>query len=106
MTIDDIFSRLPGALNTQAASGVDATILFNTSQPRNVVIKDSALIVNEGTVAPYTVAITMADDDLVKMLTGELDGMTAFMTGKLKIDGDLMFAQSITSLFDGSKLRD
>ena len=47
----------------------------------------------------------MSDDDLVALLTGDLDGMTAFMTGRIKLDGDLMFAQRIGSLFDGSKLK-
>ncbi|MEO0573878.1 MAG: SCP2 sterol-binding domain-containing protein [Pseudomonadota bacterium] len=105
MTLDDIFEKLPGALNTDAAAGVNATIQFNNARQRHVVIADGALTVNDGEVSPYTVAITMDDDDLVKMLTGELDGMTAFMTGKLKLDGDLMFAQRITTLFDGAQLR-
>ncbi len=105
MNVEQLFERLPGALNTQAANGVNATIQFNNSVARNVVIADGALAVNEGTAAPYTVAITMSDDDLIQLLTGDLDGMTAFMTGRLKLDGDLMFAQRIGSLFDGSKLK-
>jgi putative sterol carrier protein len=30
--------------------------------------------------------------------------MTAFMTGKLQVDGDLMLAQRLPTLFDPSKL--
>ena len=106
MNPDTLFSRLPGALNAANAAGVDATIQFNTSTPRYVVIRDGEAAVHDGTAERYTVAVTMADDDLVALLSGELDGMTAFMTGKLKIDGDLMFAQRIVTLFDGAKLRD
>lgn len=105
MTLDDIFEKLPAALNSDAAAGVNATIQFNNSKQRHVVIADGALTVNDGEASPCTVSITMDDDDLVNMLTGELDGMTAFMTGKLKLEGDLMFAQRITTLFDGAKLR-
>ena len=106
MNLDTLFSRLPGALNAANAAGVDATIQFNTSTPRHVVVRDGAATVHEGTADSYKVAVTMADDDLVALLSGQLDGMTAFMTGKLRIDGDLMFAQRIVTLFDGSKLRD
>lgn len=33
--------------------------------------------------------ITMSGDDLVKLSTGEMSGVTAFMFGKIKVDGDL-----------------
>lgn len=106
MNLDDLFARLPGALNTVNANGVDATIQFNTSTPKHVVVRDGSAAVHDGTAENYTVALSMADDDLVALMSGGLDGMTAFMTGKLKIDGDLMFAQRIVSLFDASRLRD
>jgi putative sterol carrier protein len=34
-------------------------------------------------------------DDWQKMAAGELDGMTAFMTGKLKIEGDMSNAMQL-----------
>ncbi len=106
MTLDDLFQRLPGALNTVNANGVDATIQFNTSAPKHIVIRDGSADMHDGTAENYTVSLSMADDDLVSLLSGNLDGMTAFMTGKLKIDGDLMFAQRIVTLFDAARLRD
>ena len=106
MNLDDLFERLPGALNAVNAQGVDATIQFNTPAPRYVVVRDGSAAVHEGTAENYTVALSMADDDLVDLMAGRLDGMTAFMTGKLRIDGDLMFAQRIVSLFDAARLRD
>lgn len=104
MTLNELFDKMPSALNADAARGVNATIQFRTSQPRYVVIDDGTLSVNDGETTPYTVAISMDDDDLVALLTGKLDGMTAFMTGKLKLDGDIMFAQRIGSLFSASAL--
>lgn len=38
--------------------------------------------------------ITMADGDFVDLVEGRLDGMSAFMQGKLQIAGDMMAAQS------------
>ncbi len=99
MTLDEIFEKMPGAVDANAAAGVDATIQFNCSTPRTVVVKDGICTVTPGSADSYTVAITMEDDDLRQLLTGELDGMTAFMTGKLQLDGDMMFAQQLGSLF-------
>ncbi len=104
MTLDDVFTKMPHAFVPSAAAGVDATVQFNASKPRNVVIKDGAMTINEGVAANPTVAINMADEDMLAMLTGELNGMTAFMTGKLQLEGDMMFAQKLGALFDYSKV--
>ena len=42
-------------------------------------------------------------DDWQKMAAGELDGMTAFMTGKLKIEGDMSNAMQLQGVL--AKLR-
>jgi putative sterol carrier protein len=104
MTAIDFLKKLPGALNGDAASGMDCVLQFNTSTPAYVSIKGGAASVAEGTAPSPNVTITMADDDLIKMFKGELNGMMAFMTGKLKVDGDLMMAQRMASLFDAGKL--
>lgn len=99
MSLDEIFEKMPSKLNADAASGVDAVIQFNCSNPRTVTIKDGNCTVESGTADEYTVAVTMEDEDLAALLLGEMDGMTAFMTGKIQLDGDMMFAQQIGNLF-------
>jgi putative sterol carrier protein len=42
-------------------------------------------------------------EDWQKMAAGELDGMTAFMTGKLKVEGDMSNAMQLQGVL--SKLR-
>ena len=49
--------------------------------------------------------ITMADADLVAMAEGKLDGMQAFMGGKLKIKGNMMLAQKLQSILEAAKWR-
>lgn len=46
--------------------------------------------------------ITISDDDFVAMTTGELDGMKAFMSGKMKVTGNIMLAQKLSKIFDSS----
>jgi putative sterol carrier protein len=64
-----------------------------------VTVKDNACAVNEGVSDSPTVSLTMADADWLAMCNGQLDGMSAFMSGKLKATGDIMMAQRIPSLF-------
>ncbi len=45
------------------------------------------------------VSFTIGGGDFLKLVTGNAAGPTLFMSGKLKIKGDLMFAASAASLF-------
>ncbi|HYH58182.1 MAG TPA: SCP2 sterol-binding domain-containing protein [Thermoleophilaceae bacterium] len=45
------------------------------------------------------VTLRMKPVDFLKLVTGNAAGPMMFMTGKLKIDGDLMFAATIQSRF-------
>ena len=98
----DLLSKLPAAFVADAAS--DCTIQFNISTPKNVVIKGGTCTLNDGAAASPDVTITMEDDDFVALMKGELNGMTAFMTGKLQLDGDLMLAQRMSGMIDAAKL--
>jgi len=40
---------------------------------------------------------------MVAMATGKLNGMQAFMAGKMKIKGNMMLAQKFAALVDASK---
>ena len=47
--------------------------------------------------------IKVSWDDWQAMAAGQLDGMTAFMTGKLKVEGDMSNAMQLQGVF--AKLR-
>lgn len=104
MSAADLLKKLPAAFNASEASGMDCTLQFNCSTPMYAVIKNGSCTVQDGTAGSADVTITMEDEDLVALMKGELNGMTAFMTGKLQVEGDLMLAQRIASIFDSSKL--
>ncbi len=104
MSTSEFLNKLPGAFNADAATGVDCTIQFNVSEPAHVVIKDGSCEVVAGTADAPTLGVTMEDADLIGLLTGELNGMEAFMTGKLQVEGDLMLAQQMGAFFDQNKL--
>ncbi|WP_293368795.1 SCP2 sterol-binding domain-containing protein [Nevskia sp.] len=104
MSAIDFLKKLPAAFDASAAAGTDAVVQFAISTPAHLVIKGGACEVVEGSAGNADVTLTMDDDDLVSLLKGDLNGMTAFMTGKLQLDGDMMLAQRMTSFFDAAKL--
>ena len=95
-----LINKLPQAYS----EGADCVIQFNISQPHYITIKGGAAVVSAGSASNADLGITMEDDDLVALFKGELNGMTAFMTGKLQLEGDLMLAQKLNSYFDPAKL--
>ena len=104
MIATELLKKLPTAFQPAAAGDVDCTVQFNISTPMHVIIKNGTCATKDGASASPDVAITMDDDDLISLMKGELNGMTAFMTGKLQLEGDLMLAQRMFGFFDSSKL--
>lgn len=105
MTAAELLGKLPQAFNAQAADGMECVIQFNVSTPMYALIREGSCIIEPGVSPSSDIAVTMTDEDLVAMMRRELNGMTAFMTGRLQVDGDLILAQRLTTLFDASKLR-
>lgn len=100
----DLIRKLPAAFDASAAAGTDCTIQFNVSTPMHVVIAGGTCTANDGTAANSDLALTMEDEDFVALMKGELNGMQAFMTGKLQVEGDMMLAQRMAGFFDASKV--
>ena len=52
-----------------------------------------------GSGGPARVTLTLALPDFLRLVTNKLNGMQAFMSGKLKLAGDMMFAQVMQGWF-------
>lgn len=101
---NDLIEKMPGAFDPQAAGDLQMTVQYMIEKPMYSVIDNGACDVHYGQADTPTVTLKIADDDLVALMTGELNGMTAFMSGKLKVEGDLMKAQKLPSVFDAKLL--
>ncbi len=106
-SIAEIFKRMPEGFKPDAASGLNCIFQFEISGPQggdwNVAVKDQKCEVNSGKVDTPTTTMKISDEDYIKMLTKELDPMTAFSGGRLKIEGDLAKAQVLGTLFEEPK---
>jgi 3-hydroxyacyl-CoA dehydrogenase/3a,7a,12a-trihydroxy-5b-cholest-24-enoyl-CoA hydratase len=55
--------------------------------------------------AKPTTTLTLDDDDMVKLVGGQLNPQQAFMSGKLKIKGNIMLTQKLQTLFNDVKAK-
>lgn len=104
MNARQLLTRMPEVLDAEAAAGTDAVIQYNISQPTYQVLREGELTVHEGVAPDPDLTVTIGDDDLVRLFRGELNPMTAFMTGKVKVEGNVMLAQKLVGFVDRAKL--
>lgn len=101
--VKEIFNSMPGNFNADAGKGMNSVIQFNLTGDGggnyHIVIKDGACTVSEGSHASPNMTMTIAAQDYVDMISGKLNGQMAFMSGKLKIAGDMGLAMKMQSLF-------
>lgn len=62
-------------------------------------VANEAIDVKSGKHEKPNITITMKEGDYLDMVNGKLNGQMAFMTGKLKIAGDMGLALKLQSLF-------
>ncbi len=65
-----------------------------------ITIKDGQCKVAEGLAHNPTVTLTADGRDFADVLMGRANGMQYFMTGKIKLAGDLNMAMKLTSFFN------
>lgn len=103
MTPQEIFNEMPKNLNADAAKGMNSVIQFNLSGDNGgqwyTTIKDGKAEVAQGTAPAPNMTLSMSAADYVDMIMGKLNGQMAFMSGKLKISGDMGLAMKMQNLF-------
>lgn len=102
-SINEIFERMPQVFKADKAGDFDATVQFDLSGDDggawHVVIADGNAAVEEGSADDPSAVIRMDASDFADMMTGKLDPMNAFMTGKVKVEGDLNTVMKFQTLF-------
>ena len=97
------FDLMPTRFNKEAAKGLNAIYQFDLSGDGggkwHVIINNDSCQVKEGPAASPSITISMTAQDYLDMLSGKLNGQMAFMTGKLRIAGDMGLALRMQSLF-------
>lgn len=99
--INAIIAGLKDKFNATAAADMDEIFQFNVEDGSNyyVVIKNNQCEISEGDHDDPSVTLIMNKATLKDVLTGEEDGMQAFMAGKLRAEGDMMLATKLSVLF-------
>ena len=92
MAIQDIAEKLRPQV---AGAGFDRSVKFDTGADGVLLIDGATVSTTDG---PADCTITLSLEDLESLIAGELNPTMAFMSGKLKIDGDMSVAMALSQL--------
>jgi putative sterol carrier protein len=100
--LDTIFEGMRSALNPEKAQ--DCVVGYEiaddgTTHGYTVTVAGGAATYEKRDPADARVTLGMSLPDFLRVVAGDLDGTQAFMAGKIKIKGDMMFAMQVPQMF-------
>lgn len=100
MTVQEFFAQLPEKADPEKIAGMSNTYVFDVEGVGEwtVAVDDGSVNVTEGA-SEADCTISASEETLVKIANGEANPTTAYMTGKLKIQGDMGAALKLQKLF-------
>jgi putative sterol carrier protein len=107
--LDEIFSRMADHVDAASARGVDAVVHFKIlDRPESlgggydhyeVVFADGTCVASDEIERKPNVTIRVGPVQFLKLASGQASGPTLFLTGKLRLEGDVMLASRLTGFF-------
>lgn len=100
-TVDEVFTHIGERLKAHPdkITGMNATYQFDLTGEGGgehwVKLADEAAEMGTGQAENISITITMAASDFMDLVAGKLDGTMAFMSGKLKVKGDMGLAMKL-----------
>ena len=99
-SVREFFEGLESRVDPSKTAGMNASYRFDVAGAGTwaVRVTDGQVTVREGA-EDAECTIALSDENFMKMLRRELSPTTAYMTGKLKVKGDMGAAMKLQKLF-------
>lgn len=92
MGVQDIAEKIRVRVES---GGFDRSVKFDTGADGVILIDGATLSTTDG---PADCTIKLSLDDLESLVAGDLNPTMAFMSGKIKIEGDMTVAMALSQL--------
>jgi putative sterol carrier protein len=96
----ELFEGLEGRIDPARTRGTRASYRFDVAGAGSwrVEVDDGAVDVTESD-APADCVIRASEEDLLRVVRGELSAVTAYMTGRVRVEGNVGLATRLRDLF-------
>ncbi len=104
-TCAQVFDGMKQHFLPEKAAGQSAIIQYDVTAPDGVYtfqldVAGGKCEVAKGKAGAPRVTLALTFPDFLRLVSGKLNGMQAFFAGKLKLSGDMMFAQTMQGWFN------
>lgn len=102
ITLEKIVRKLPEKFNPSQANGFKAVFQFKISDADAFFLEIDEVDCQSryGEHGDPDITLLMDEATLIRVMTGEQDGMSAFMKGQLRAEGNVMLATRLSKLFN------
>jgi putative sterol carrier protein len=98
--IAEAFAKIESRFDSTAAAGLDVVFQFSVDDDaHHLVVQDGKCQLVAGEHSDPSVTLIMDGDTFAEVVAGDINGMQAFMTGRLRTEGDMMLATRLSDLF-------
>jgi len=104
--LDEVFRRMAEHFKPTNAQGIDAVVHWKIggrpdggNDHYEVVVRDGTCTTTSEPTHEPRVTLALDGVDFMRLVTGNAAGPALFMSGRLRIEGDLMFSAQIQSMF-------
>ena len=101
-TVKETFEAMAGRFRADKSTGrmrSSSTTSGDGGGTWNAVIKDGSCVVKPGAGTNPNLTLQISSQDWLDMLSGKQSGQMLFMSGKLKVKGDMGLAMKLASMF-------
>src|SRR5438309_9808545 len=103
VTPDQVFQEMPNYFQSEKAGTTKGNVQFDLSGDKGgkwwIKIADGRAEAGPGEVESPNLTLIADAGDYVKIAMGQMDPTAAFMSGKLKVKGDMGLAMKFATLF-------
>ncbi|MFW1677826.1 SCP2 sterol-binding domain-containing protein [Pontibacter sp. JAM-7] len=105
LTVNRVVEKLPSRFIATEADELEAVFQFKLHDDEDfyIHINGSDCSASLGSHPDPHVTLLMNADTMFAVISGEKDGMSAFLTGKLRAEGNVMLATRLGKLFSREK---
>lgn len=101
LTVARVIEKLPSRFQPEAAKSLEAVFQFviEDDAPFYITIANETCNTQMGEHTDPSVTLFVNTETFIRVVTGEQDGMSAFMKGQLRAEGNVMLATKLGKLF-------
>lgn len=102
-SVHELFASLPDHFNADAVPDLSAIYQFVLAGDQggkyHLVVRDRACTIREGVHPAPDVTLSMTAEDCLLVMNGQLNGVTAALSGRVQVAGDMGLALQLKSIF-------